>query len=85
MKTTTVRNAQHNFAELMRHVQRGEEIHVFKRKVPVARILPFESALPKIRRIDWSDMPARRQELWKDGPPSGAPSNEILNELRGNR
>ena len=85
MKATTVRDAQHNFSELLRHVQRGEEIHVFKRKVPVARILPFESGLPKPRRTDWSDMPSRWRELWKDGPPAGTPSEVILDELRGDR
>jgi len=85
MKATTVRDVQHNFSALLRHVQRGEEIHVYKRKVPVARILPFESGQPKPRRTDWSDMPARWRELWKDGPPAGTPSGAILDELRGDR
>lgn len=85
MKTATVRQAQHNFSELLRLVQRGEEIHVFKRKVPVARIVPFQGAIPRPRRTDWSDMPERWAELWKDGAPSGAPSSLVLDELRGER
>ena len=85
MKAATVRDVQHNFAALLRRVERGEEIHVFKRKVPVARILPMERELPGRERLDWSDMPERWAELWVDGLPSGTPSDEILEDLRGER
>jgi len=85
MKSTTVREAQHNFAALLRLVQRGEEIHVFKRKVPVARILPMERSLPKHGKVDWSDMKSRWAELWKGSPPSGLSSDRVLDDLRGER
>jgi len=85
MKSATIREVQHNFSKLLQVIGRGEEIHVFRRKIPVARILPFQSHAPVDQPVDWSDLPARLRVLWKDGPPGGTPSHVILDDLRGDR
>ena len=85
MKTVTVREAQHNFAALVRLVQRGQEVEVVRRKIAVARIGPPPSAPATARAVDWSDLPGRLERIWKGGRPKGGPVDALLDELRGER
>lgn len=84
MRTVTIRDAQHHFSALLRLVQRGEEIEVLSRKTPVARIVPSGPRLSNKGGVDWSGHGARLKKLWK-GRKAGVMTNELLNELRGDR
>jgi len=85
MKTATIREAQHNFSALLRLVQRGEEIEVLSRKTPVARIVPAFPALSSPRKANWSDHGMRLKRLWKGKSAGGSSTEDLLNELRGDR
>jgi prevent-host-death family protein len=85
MRTVTVREAQHNFAALVRRVQRGEEVEVVRRKIAVARITPPPAAADTSRPVDWSDLPARLHRLWRGRFAGGTSTDAILDDLRGER
>lgn len=85
MKTVTVREAQHNFAALVRRVERGEEVEVLRRNVAVARISAPRSAAGQSGPVDWSVLPARLQRVWRGRAPGGASTATILDDLRGER
>lgn len=85
MKTVTVREAQHNLARVLRRVEQGEEIEVVRRKQPVARIVPVRSPADASGTIDWSDLPERLERIWKRRPATGASTDSILDDLRGDR
>ena len=84
MKTVTVREAQHNLAEVLRRVERGEEIEVVRRKQPVARIVPIQPPVTP-KKIDWSDLPQRLDRIWNGRPAEGRSTDRILDDLRGER
>jgi antitoxin (DNA-binding transcriptional repressor) of toxin-antitoxin stability system len=85
MRTVTVREAQHNFAALVRHVQRGEEVEVVRRKIAVARLIPPPAAADLSRPVDWSELPARLKRIWRGRFATGASTDAILDDLRGER
>ena len=85
MRTATIREAQHNFSALLRLVQRGEEVEVLSRKIPVARIIPANVGPARPKKVDWSDHAPRLKKLWKGMMAPGTPSDAILDELRGER
>jgi len=84
MRTATIREAQHHFSALLRLVQRGEEIEVFSRKTPVARIVPSGLSGRQKTSVDWSQHGMRLKKLWK-GRNTGTTTGKLLNELRGER
>jgi antitoxin (DNA-binding transcriptional repressor) of toxin-antitoxin stability system len=85
MKISTVREVQHNFASLLRLVERGEEIEVFSRKRAVARIVPPKAAQSPVEPVDWSDLMQRLDGIWKGVDNRGRSTGELLDELRGER
>ena len=85
MKTATIRDAQHHFTALLRLVQRGEVVEILSRKTPVARIVPAKSTIGTPGKIDWSDHAPRLKKLWKGNMATGATTDVILNELRGDQ
>ena len=85
MKTITVREAQHNLASVLRRVEQGEEIEVVRRKQPVARIVPVRSVTDVAETVDWSDLPARLDRIWKGRMAPGRSTDEILDDLRGDQ
>lgn len=85
MRTATIRDAQHHFSSLIRLVQRGEEIEVLSRKVPVARIVPARHKEAKSGSVDWSDHGVKLRKLWKGKRAEGALTGQLLDELRGER
>ncbi len=85
MKTVTVREAQHNLAAVLRRVEAGEAIEVVRRKQPVARIVPARSPGEASGTVDWSDLPERLDRIWQGGAAGGTPTDEILDDLRGDR
>jgi prevent-host-death family protein len=85
MSSVSIREAQHNFAALVRRVQHGEEIEVLNRKVAVARLLPPRSLKLGTTKIDWSDVPKRLSKIWGKKPAAGTSTQALLDDLRGER
>jgi len=85
MRTATIRDAQHHFSALIRRVQRGEEIEVLHRRVPVARLVPADLADSRHRPVDWAGHELRLAKRWKGKAPKGISTQRLLDELRGER
>jgi len=85
MSTATIRDAQHHFSALIRRVQRGEEIEVLHRRVPVARLVPADLPDSRRRPVDWAGHEARLARLWKGKVPRGMATHRLLDDLRGER
>jgi prevent-host-death family protein len=85
MKTATIREAQHNFSALLKLVQRGEEVQVLSRKTPVARIVPATHAILSPGKVNWSGHQIKLKKLWKGKGAKGTSTDDLLNELRGDR
>jgi antitoxin (DNA-binding transcriptional repressor) of toxin-antitoxin stability system len=79
MKSASIRDVQHNLAEVLEWVERGEEVHVYRRKKLVARILP-----PAPQPVEAPDFVARAKKIWGKAPV-GKPLSEIASEARGER
>jgi antitoxin (DNA-binding transcriptional repressor) of toxin-antitoxin stability system len=81
-----MREAQHNFASLVRQVQHGEIVEVCNRKIPVARIIPVPNITDSSDvTVDWSGLPVQLRRIWKGKAPQGITTEALLNELRGER
>jgi len=83
--TVTTREAQHNLAQILRRVERGETIEVLRRKRVIAHIVPARPAGIEPGKVDWSDLPARLKKIWHGQMAPGQPTHEILDDLRGER
>ena len=83
--TVTTREAQHNLAQILRRVERGETIEVRRRKAVVAHIVPVRSEGIEPGKVDWSDLPERLNKIWHGRMAPGRSTTEILNDLRGER
>jgi antitoxin (DNA-binding transcriptional repressor) of toxin-antitoxin stability system len=79
MKDATVREVQHNLAEILSWVERGEEVRVLRRKKVVARLIPAEP-----RAAPSPDFLARAREVWGSSP-RGVPLSQLVDEDRGTR
>jgi antitoxin (DNA-binding transcriptional repressor) of toxin-antitoxin stability system len=79
MKTATIRKVQHNLAEVLSWVERGEEVRVLRRNKVVARLVPPEPAAPSS-----PDFLARAKAIW-GAKPEGARPSELVSESRGAR
>jgi antitoxin (DNA-binding transcriptional repressor) of toxin-antitoxin stability system len=77
MKTTTVREVQHNLSRILQWVQDGEVVAVTKHRRVIANIVP---SAPKSARITWPDFAGRLKRIWKDAPRGEAVSRVIINE-----
>lgn len=76
MKTASVREVQHNLAEVLSWIERGEEVLVYRRKKLVARILPPEPDVPAS-----PDFVGRAREIWGE-TPAGTPLSSVVAEGR---
>ena len=79
MKTTTVRQVQHNLKQVLSWVERGEEVRVLRRKRVVARLLP-----PEPRPAESPDFVERARGVWGN-KPRGKRLSEIALDGRGER
>jgi antitoxin (DNA-binding transcriptional repressor) of toxin-antitoxin stability system len=79
MKTATVRDVQHNLAEILTWVEHGQEVLVLRRKRVVARLLP-----PEPRLVESPDFTTRARGIW-GARPRGKRLSELAAEARGNR
>jgi len=75
MKTVTVREAQANFAELLRVVEAGEEVKVVRKKKAVARIVPINGTAKK---VDWSGHFTKLDAIFGGKPAPGKPGSRIV-------
>jgi prevent-host-death family protein len=80
MRRVTVRDLQHNLAELLDQVQSGQELVVTKRGKAVARIVPAQPSGPLV----WPDSAARMKRL-AVSDTSGPPASAVIDELRRER
>jgi prevent-host-death family protein len=81
MKTVTVREAQHNFAEILRAVENGETIEIVRRKTRVAHLTPISRPLEGV--AGWGNHAERMAEIW--GETMVRNVDETLDDLRGGR
>ena len=79
MKSTTVREVQHNLNKVLSWVERGEEVLILRRKKVVGRLLP-----PTPTVVASPDFLARAQEVW-GAKPRGKSLGKIVDEDRGPR
>ncbi len=79
VKTATVRKVQHNLAEVLLWVERGEEVRVLRRNRVVARLLPPEGEPPRS-----PDFLERAKAIW-GVKPQGARLSTIASDSRGER
>lgn len=76
MKKATVRQIQHNLAEVLSWVERGQEVSVLRRGKLIARLLPARPVA-----VESPDFVARARSVW--GPrPRGKRLSTILDEAR---
>ena len=85
MKTVSIREVQHNLAKVLRRVEGGEEIDIVRHNRPVARLLPARTTGAKTGNIDWSDLDERLEKVWHTRQSEGISSDELLEDLRGDR
>lgn len=79
MKTATIREVQHNLAEVLSWVARGEEVHVLRRNKVVARLLP-----PGPQASQSPDFLARARAIWGE-QPKGVAISAMVSDARGER
>lgn len=79
MKRASVREVQHNLAEILSWVERGQEVRVFRRRKLIARLVP-----PIPEAIESPDFLTRAQAIWKK-KPRGKRLCELVSEGRGDR
>jgi antitoxin (DNA-binding transcriptional repressor) of toxin-antitoxin stability system len=81
MKTTTVREVQHNLSKILRWIEEGEVVTVTRHKRVVANIVP---SVPKPGPPDWPDFTKRLRAIWGNAP-TGKPASRIIIDQRSER
>ena len=81
MKTTTVREVQHNLGKILRWIEDGEEVVITRHKRVVANLVASAS---KDRRTDWPDFTKRMKAIWGSAP-AGKPASRIIIDERSER
>jgi antitoxin (DNA-binding transcriptional repressor) of toxin-antitoxin stability system len=79
MKSASVREVQHNLNEVLAWVARGEEVHVYRRKQLVAKLVP-----PGPIAVKAPDFVGRARRIW-GGKPKGKPLSRLVSQARGER
>ncbi|HEY7296330.1 MAG TPA: type II toxin-antitoxin system prevent-host-death family antitoxin [Xanthobacteraceae bacterium] len=72
MKTVTARQANHEFSDLLSHVERGEEIIITKHSKPVAVLSPYRPPMLTAERLKAIDHAIKVMEKglpWGDVAP----------------
>lgn len=79
MKTATVRKVQHNLAEVLSWVERGEEVRVLRRNKVVAKLVPLSPGVPAS-----PDFVTRARAIW-GARPKGVRPSALVSDSRGSR
>ncbi len=86
-RTIPHRELRNDSSRILEDVRRGETIHVTNHGVVVATLVPPPPQMPMVDRP--AVRPARRKGGWRDLEPQplppGVTTQEILDELRGDR
>jgi antitoxin (DNA-binding transcriptional repressor) of toxin-antitoxin stability system len=80
MKTTTVREVQHNLNKILQWVEDGEAVAITRHKRTVANLVPSS---PK-RRTEWPDFAKRIKSIWGKAP-RGKPASKLIIDERTER
>ena len=75
MTTVTVRELQKNRKRALGRVERGETLHIPRRKRTVARLTP---APPPTKPTAWPDLAARAASLSGGKPLRGSPAADLI-------
>ena len=81
MKTTTVREVQHNLSKILRWIEDGETVAITRHKRVVAKLVP---SAPKSRTTGWPDFTERMKAIWGNAP-AGKPASRIIIDERTER
>jgi antitoxin (DNA-binding transcriptional repressor) of toxin-antitoxin stability system len=81
MKTTTVREVQHNLTKILRWIEDGEVVVITRHKRAVAKLVP---SVPKERQTQWPDFTERMKAVW-GSVPKGKPVSRIIIDERTER
>ena len=81
MKTTTVREVQHNLSKILRWIEDGEEVVITRRRQVVANLVP---SVRERGRTEWPDFEGRMRAIWGK-LPSGKPASQIIIDERDER
>jgi len=81
MKTTTVREVQHNLTRILRWIEDGEVVVITRHKRVVAKLVP---SAPKDRRPHWPDFTDRMKGIWGN-VLEGKPASRIIIDERTER
>ena len=81
MKTTTVRDVQHNLKKILQWIEDGEVVTVTRHKRVVANNVPSAQA---IRKTEWPDFAGRLTDIWGKGA-QGKPASKIIIDERNER
>ena len=81
MKTTTVREVQHNLNKILRWIEDGEVVVITRHKRVVANLVP---SAPKRGATDWPDFTGRMKAIWGKAP-GGKPTSKIIIDDRTER
>jgi prevent-host-death family protein len=82
MKSATIRQVQHGLADVIKAVQKGQEIAITKHGKVVARLVPAQRTMSP---VGWPDSQARMKALTSGKPIKGPAPSEILRQQRGER
>ena len=77
VKTTTVREVQHNFGKILRWIEDGEVVVITRHKQIVAHLVPV---VPKGRKTEWPDFTKRMKAIWRNVPTPKPASRIIIDE-----
>ncbi|MEW6273859.1 MAG: type II toxin-antitoxin system prevent-host-death family antitoxin [Bacillota bacterium] len=69
MEEIGVRNIKNFLSKYLSRVKRGETLIITERGTPVAKLVPFQPALPK----EITDLLVAGLASWKGGKPAGLP------------
>jgi len=80
MKTTSVREVQHNLNKILRWVEDGEAVAITRHKRVVANLVPSSPKQP----TGWPDFTKRMNSIWGKAA-RGKPASEVIIEERTDR
>lgn len=82
VRRVNVRSLQHHLADVVRWIERGEEIVVLKRQLPIAKLIPFPQRKQPIKKLP--DFVTRAKQVVRQlkGKPL---SSVVLADRKGRR
>ncbi len=81
MKTATVRELRNHYADLLKRVEKGEEIVITRRGKSVARLIPEPPAVPG--QVNWADSPEVTRDRSHEQMLTAEESLALIHEAGG--